>query len=100
MSRIAIIGLGGFLATSKWHSDETAHECAKQRFRSGTFAQSAIIAARPSLARAATIDLSFGNTVRSRPEFAAQSGLLIKDNEQMYGEGDPCHASKKKRWFC
>jgi len=29
------------------------------------------------------------------PEFAAQSGLFIKENEQMYGEGDRCHASNR-----
>jgi hypothetical protein len=29
------------------------------------------------------------------PEFAAQSGLFIKENEKMYGEGNRCHASNR-----
>ena len=29
------------------------------------------------------------------PEFTAQSGLFIKENEQINGEGDRCHASNR-----
>jgi len=79
---------GGFFAIGKWHSDEIVHECAKQRFLSGTFAQSATIAC-PSLAHAATIDPRSGNTVRSLPRICRAEWALHKRERTDVWRGQP-----------